>query len=71
MTEQDVARVAKAYLKDSNRTLGVFIPTKTPDRAEIPEAHDLMHQNKHMGTIACLVCAPRQGILNLDEARPT
>jgi zinc protease len=41
VTEQDVARVAKAYLKDSNRTLGVFIPTKTPDRAEIPEAHDL------------------------------
>lgn len=41
VTEQDVARVAKAYLKDSNRTLGVFIPTKTPDRAEIPEASDL------------------------------
>ena len=40
VTEQDVARVAKAYLKDSNRTLGVFIPTKTPDRAEIPTAPD-------------------------------
>jgi zinc protease len=37
----DVARVAKAYLKDSNRTLGMFIPTKTPDRAEIPTAPDL------------------------------
>jgi zinc protease len=37
---QDVARVAKAYLKDTNRTLGVFIPTKTPDRAEIPTAPD-------------------------------
>ena len=36
VTEQDVLRVAKAYLKESNRTLGQFIPTKTPDRAEIP-----------------------------------
>ncbi len=40
VTEQDVVRVAKAYLKPSNRTLGEFIPTKTPDRAEIPAAPD-------------------------------
>jgi crotonyl-CoA carboxylase/reductase len=45
--------------------------TETFEYAKIPEAHDLMHQNKHMGTIACLVCAPRQGILSLEEARPT
>src|SRR5450432_2079522 len=38
VTPEDVMRVAKAYLKESNRTLAVFIPTKTPDRAEIPEA---------------------------------
>jgi zinc protease len=38
VTEQDVIRVAKAYLKESNRTLGQFIPTKTPDRAEVPAA---------------------------------
>ena len=38
VTEQDVVRVAKAYLKESNRTLGEFIPTKTPDRAEVPAA---------------------------------
>jgi zinc protease len=38
VTEQDVVRVAKAYLKESNRTLGQFIPTKTPDRAEISAA---------------------------------
>jgi zinc protease len=40
-TPADVERVAKAYLKSSNRTLGKFIPTSTPDRAEIaatPEA---------------------------------
>ncbi len=40
VTPADVARVAKAYLKSSNRTLGEFIPTKTPDRAEIPAAPD-------------------------------
>lgn len=37
VTEAEVVRVAKTYLKESNRTLGQFIPTKTPDRAEIPE----------------------------------
>ena len=36
VTVDDVARVAKAYLKSSNRTLGEFIPTAAPDRAEIP-----------------------------------
>jgi zinc protease len=36
VTPDDVLRVAKAYLKESNRTLGEYIPTKTPDRAEIP-----------------------------------
>ncbi|HEY1338408.1 MAG TPA: pitrilysin family protein [Bryobacteraceae bacterium] len=41
VTEQDVLRVAKAYLKESNRTLGMFIPTKTPDRAEIPATPDV------------------------------
>jgi zinc protease len=40
VTEQDVARVAKAYLQDSNRTLGEFIPTKNPVRAEIPATPD-------------------------------
>src|ERR1017187_6348166 len=40
VTAADVARVAKAYLKSSNRTLGEFIPTKTPDRAEIPATPD-------------------------------
>lgn len=40
VTPEDVARVAKAYLKSSNRTVGEFIPTKTPDRAEIPATPD-------------------------------
>jgi len=38
VTPADVTRVAKAYLKSSNRTLGEFIPTATPDRAEIAVA---------------------------------
>jgi zinc protease len=41
VTEQDVLRVAKAYLKESNRTLGQFIPDKNPDRAEIPDAPEI------------------------------
>jgi zinc protease len=41
VTEADVVRVAKAYLKESNRTVATFIPTKTPDRAEIPATPDV------------------------------
>jgi zinc protease len=40
VTPAEVARVAGAYLKSSNRTLGEFIPTKTPDRAVIADAPD-------------------------------
>ncbi|MCW5970536.1 MAG: insulinase family protein [Blastocatellales bacterium] len=39
---EDVQRVATTYLKSSNRTLGVFIPTDKPDRAEIPETPDVL-----------------------------
>jgi zinc protease len=41
ITPEDVTRVAKAYLKPSNRTLAEFIPTAAPDRAEIPPAPDV------------------------------
>ena len=37
VTPADVQRVAATYLKPDNRTVGVFIPTPKPDRAEIPE----------------------------------
>ena len=40
VTAADVNRVAAAYLKPSNRTLGRFVPTEKPDRAEIPTAPD-------------------------------
>ncbi|MGQ9897639.1 MAG: M16 family metallopeptidase [Acidobacteriota bacterium] len=38
---EDVQRVAKAYLKPDNRTVGMFIPTEKPDRAEIPPTPDV------------------------------
>ncbi len=38
VTAADVNRVAAAYLKSSNRTLGRFVPDDKPDRAEIPAA---------------------------------
>ncbi|MBZ5524035.1 MAG: insulinase family protein [Acidobacteriia bacterium] len=41
VTPDDVLRVARAYLKASNRTVGVFIPTPQPDRAAIPATPDL------------------------------
>jgi zinc protease len=37
----DVQRVWAAYLKPSNRTAGVYYPTKAPDRAEIPAKPDV------------------------------
>src|SRR5262245_46421844 len=41
VTPEEVKRVGAAYLKPSNRTLGVFIPTTNPDRAEIPSRPDV------------------------------
>ncbi len=38
VTPADVNRVAQTYLKPSNRTIGVFLPTDKPDRSEIPPA---------------------------------
>ena len=36
----DVQRVAAAYLKPSNRTVGEFIPDNKPDRSPVPPAPD-------------------------------
>lgn len=41
VTPEDVVRVAKLYFKDSNRTVGEFIPTANPDRTDVPATPDL------------------------------
>jgi zinc protease len=41
VTPADVQRVAAAYLKPSNRTVGLFVPTPKPDRSEMPPAPDV------------------------------
>jgi zinc protease len=41
VTPQDVQRVAAAYLKTSNQTIGEFIPDPKPDRAEVPAKTDV------------------------------
>ncbi|MEP6802033.1 MAG: pitrilysin family protein [Acidobacteriota bacterium] len=42
VTPEDVTRVAASYFKPSNRTVGEFLPTPKPDRAEIPPAPDVV-----------------------------
>ncbi len=42
VTPAEVAQVAARYFKPANRTLGLFIPTAKPDRAEIPATPDLL-----------------------------
>ncbi len=37
----DVQRVALAYFKPANRVLGIFLPARHPDRAQIPPPPDL------------------------------
>jgi zinc protease len=37
---EDVQRVAKTYLLQSNRTVGIFVPTEKPVRAEVPKLGD-------------------------------
>ncbi len=41
VTLAQVQEVAARYFKSSNRTVGMFIPTATPDRAEVPAAPNL------------------------------
>jgi len=41
VTAADVQRVAKTYLRAENRTVGTFIPTKEPMRADIPRPPDI------------------------------
>jgi zinc protease len=40
-TSADLQRVAAKYFKSSNRTIGLFVPTAKPDRAEMPPPPDV------------------------------
>ena len=40
-TTVDVDQFARTYLKPSNRTIGLFIPTEKPDRSEVAAAPDV------------------------------
>lgn len=46
VTTKDVQRVAEAYLQRNNRTIGRFIPTKTPERVEIPKVESVAEMVK-------------------------
>lgn len=55
VTPEDVKRVAAKYLMSSNRTVGVFIPTKEPKRVRIPstpDIHELVKDYKGREAIA-------------------
>jgi zinc protease len=41
ISSADVVRVAKEYLKDSNRTVGYYIPDPVPDRSVVPATPNL------------------------------
>ena len=46
VTPEDIARVAKQYLKADNRTLGRYLPTAQPDRSVIPPSPDVVAELK-------------------------
>jgi zinc protease len=46
VTPEDVARVAKQYLKPDNRTIGRYLPAEKPDRSVIPASPDVVAELK-------------------------
>jgi len=46
VTPEDVARVAKLYLKPDNRTIGRYLPAEKPDRSVIPPSPDILAELK-------------------------
>ena len=46
VTPEDVARVAKLYLKPDNRTIGRYLPADKPDRSVIPPSPDILAELK-------------------------
>ncbi len=68
VTPADVKRVAAAYLKASNRTLGYFVPTDSADRAEIPPAPDIrkLVENYHGEAVTVAGAAFDPAPANID-----
>ena len=46
VTPEEVARVAKQYLKPDNRTIGRYLPADKPDRSVIPPSPDIVAELK-------------------------
>jgi len=46
VTPEDVARVARLYLKPDNRTIGRYLPADQPDRSVIPPSPDIVAELK-------------------------
>lgn len=42
LTAQQVQEAARNYLRESNRTVGIFIPSKAPDRTTVPPRPDVV-----------------------------
>jgi zinc protease len=53
----DVVRVAKAYFKPSNRTVGYYIPDMNPDRTVVPPTPDLESTLKNYKSTVSIVHA--------------
>jgi zinc protease len=47
VTPSDVRRVAQTYLKPSNRTIGMFIPDRQPDRTVVPTTPEIASMLKN------------------------
>jgi zinc protease len=61
VSSADVVRVAKDYLKPSNRTVGYFIPDPVPDRTSVPESPDLPRtDNRQYSKPSCAVPAEQR-----------
>jgi zinc protease len=55
VTAADVQRVAGMYLKQANRTVGLFLPTKAPERSPLPvqpDAQKMVAQYKGQAAVA-------------------
>lgn len=72
VTAADVNRVAQAYFKPSNRTLGFFIPDAKPDRVEIPAVPNITELVKNYKGKAAIVAGESFDTSPLNiEARTT